>query len=378
MQAQSWNQLGQVVVPENYVHSVGLVIDGTTPYIALGTNSSYIIEKYTANSWEIIGTFPPNIHDFSFDVWDGVVYCAFNNSNNEISTMSNESGDWEYLDEPGFIKGDNVDISIGGLARPGTIEPFIAFADVNSLYKLSVMWFDGSNWEAVGGSGISTGMVNNNTLDLKISDQAIYVLYSDVDYNKKATLMKYKDYTWSIVGEAGFSDWELDSYQALAVWNNTPYVFATKLPYGKGLVYQYTNDSWQIVGSDEGIGIQSPQFKGLVCSQEGVLYIAYADPAIYPNNLVVKKYSNGDWENIGTDVSIGESESILLGIDNQSKPYVFYTGLGKDRGPIVKVYGNSDGIEDIQNASLISLSPNPANHIVKLKNNGNQRIKNVF
>ena len=374
MQAQSWNQLGQVIVPENYTHSVGLVIEGTTPYIALQTNSSYVIERYTGGSWEIIGTFPTNIHDFSFDVWEGVVYCAFNNSNYEISTMSNESGNWEYLDEPGFIKGQNMDISIGGLARPGTIEPFIAFADGNNLEKLSVMWFDGGNWEAVGGSGISAGMVNNNTLDIEVSDQAIYVLYSDVDYNNKATLMKYYDYTWSIVGEAGFSDWVLDTYQALAVWNNTPYVFATKLPYGHGLVYEYSNESWEIVGSNEGIGFQSPQFKSLVCSQEGILYIAYADPALYPNNLVVKKYINNDWENVGTDVSDGQSKSILIDIDTQGKPYVFYTGQGKDLGPIVKVYGNSDGLEDIQNTSLISLSPNPANRIVKLKNNGNQRI----
>ena len=368
MQAQSWYLIGQIEESVYYLSPNDVVIDGAVPYVSVYLVQKPVVMKYNGSSWETIGEISLTVTRFSFDVEDGMVYLAYSVNNSKISVVKSDGGEWEFVGDAEFANGGNVDIDVinGNL--------YIVYSDSDNNNKASVCKFNGESWDYLGSPGISSNYVTNNVLEIKAAEDDIYIVYGDIDYNEKATMMKYHNNEWSIIGEPGFSGNALNSTKALVVWNATPYVLASNLN-RKAVIYQYNGTSWEILGDETGLGIQTPQYKSIACSSEGVLFVSYTDPAYYGrNNLFVKKYINNTWEDVGADISTNQCDFGIIDIDNNAKPYIIYTGQDKGTKVFIKVYKDSDGIEDIQDASLVSLSPNPAFDKVKMINHGSQCI----
>jgi hypothetical protein len=79
--------------------------------------------------------------------------------------------------------------------------PYVAYRDANNSYKLTVMRFNGTNWEAVGTPGFSDGPVQYGSLDIAINSLGVpYVAYSDISYDKKAMVQRFNGTNWEVVG----------------------------------------------------------------------------------------------------------------------------------------------------------------------------------
>ena len=112
----------------------------------------------------------------------------------------------------------------------------------------------------LGGVGLQTfsaGTAQYTSLAIDPSGTP-YIAYQDVANGSKATVMKYTNGSWQIVGTAGFSAGAVDSdgvrYSYLTALafdpSGTPYfAYQDNGNGGKATVMKYASGSWQVVGA---------------------------------------------------------------------------------------------------------------------------------
>lgn len=116
-------------------------------------------------------------------------YIAFqdveNNGKVTVKKLNGES--WELVGEEAFSEGlaNYVD-----LAFDSNGVPYVAFQDVNFSNKLSVMSFNGTSWEYVAERGITQGSASHISMKLN-SDGEIFVAFKDGSVNNKASVIGY-------------------------------------------------------------------------------------------------------------------------------------------------------------------------------------------
>lgn len=196
-----------------------------------------------------------------------------------------------------------------------------------------------------------------------------YVAYIDTDPsngNKSFVNVKERydtnismDTNWVSVGGGSFlddpadediSNLSFDMY--LNIYNSpcdTPFVsYINKAGEIKVMKYNYDKKSWEAVRKDSNDRITGAEIASLSVNNNpnsdvdnGTPYIAYKDSSSH--KIVVKKYTNNGWTQVGSDICTtgkeGINSKIVLKIDN-GVPYVAYQEPDDDLGS----YGINGGI----------------------------------
>jgi hypothetical protein len=111
----------------------------------------------------------------------------------EISVMRNPV--WEFLGNAGFSAGAVEDVKLK--IYNGT--PYVAFRDLGTSGKATVMKYASNTWSPVGAAGISDGAVDDVGFDIGL-DGTLFVAYKDSANGNKATVMKNSGNGWTVVG----------------------------------------------------------------------------------------------------------------------------------------------------------------------------------
>ncbi|MEI6378779.1 MAG: hypothetical protein WCO55_03900 [Candidatus Falkowbacteria bacterium] len=271
-------QQGQAAYPVLAVHDHDN--SNKNIYLALsdlgaGGKAKVLINDYTSNDvWRALsnGLFSTAVKDLSLIVDKKIAYLAFQDvaQDGKATVMVNDNlGSWSALGSRGFSTGVASQIS---LQMGSTL--YITYLD-ESLDKVVVKKNSGNSWVNVGSSQtISNGNASN--LSLAIYGNQPCVGYIDYNIGHKATVMCYNGSSWNALGGSGFSAGQADNTTLLSHGNNLYISYLDKYNDNKATVMQWDGAQWQPLGpagfspSDTG----DPSMANL----DNNLYIAFTDP----------------------------------------------------------------------------------------------------
>ena len=258
-------------------------------------------------------------------------------------------GEWEGvgLGEGEFLADSGI---FGSIAfHPKTNEPYVVYADGNSLGKATVKRYDWTSWSVVGELEFTAGMAYGSVISFNPRTNEPYVFYADGNDNYKATVKKFDGNSWVNVGSPSFSAGSIASELKLSkvafhLTTNEPYVAYTDGGSGnKAVVKKYDGSSWVNVGS----GQISSDIAYPVClvfnSDTKEPFVAYSDGANH--KLTVKKYNGSSWVDVGS--GFGENNPILFSLalhPQTNEPYVAYIEQAGNEKVVVKKYDGSSWV----------------------------------
>uniref|UniRef100_UPI004049DED8 T9SS type A sorting domain-containing protein n=1 Tax=Gelidibacter sp. TaxID=2018083 RepID=UPI004049DED8 len=389
--AQSWQYVGTPGFSGGDVDYTSLALNSSDePYVAF-LDALYLdkasVMKFNGTNWETVGTrgFSANSVEWcSLAINNsGVPYVAFQDhsvSANRASVMKFDGTNWINVGSPGFSAAGAYHVS---LAINNAGVPYVAYRDHGNGLGATVMKFNGVNWENVGSPGFSDGQVADVSLKLNASGVP-YVAFKDYgsgDPNEgEITVMKFNGSNWETVGIPRFSDDEAD-YCTLAFSNaDEPYVaFTDKANQFKATVMKFNGSNWETVGS-AGFSPDRAFNFSLTFSSVGVPYLAYMDRDNEDKATVVK-FNGTNWETVGSHgFSEGRAFHTTLVLNGNDEPYLAISetslvGLSYRRASVIK-FTSTMSVQDNE-VSRVSLYPNPANNMVTLENlpHGETHIK---
>ncbi len=318
-----------------------------------------------SQSWNLVGTegFTGGIIMLSMAInAGGTPYVAFEDmaTGNKATVMKYNGSSWVTVGGAGFSAGSITMLSTRSIAIDGSGTPYVVYSDnATSVPGMAtVMKYNGSSWVNVGSAGFSAGTVGGSTYGaptIAIDGAGTpYVAYNDGSLGNKATVMKYNGTSWVNVGSAGFTPDIAYSTSIAIDGSGTPYLaFEDYATGGKATVMKYDGSAWVTVGSP-GFSTGVALFLSLALDGSGTPYLAYQDNPDSEKTTVMK-YNGTSWAPVGsTGFSAGQIVYTSLAIDGSGTPYVSY---GENRSTFydtVKVmkYNGSSWVEAGTGVSL--------------------------
>ena len=342
------------VYTDTYDKVVTITLNGDVGGTIKVDTTETIFTYIATIAWQTVGKkgFSDGLVNYTSLAFDknGVPYLAYTDGFGKATVMKYVSGTWTVVGKKDFSDGR---ASYTSLAIDKDGVPYLAYSDGDdygggSDKKATVMKYDNNTWTVVGTKGFSDGEVMFTSLAID-KDGVPYLAYQD-GFQGPATVMKYVSGTWTVVGTKGFSDdWVMGTSLAIDK-DGVPYLAYTDMNNsfeGPATVMKYNkyNDIWTVVGkkdfSDDGARDLS-----LAIDKDGVPYVAYGD-VTGVGKATVMKYVSGTWTVVGKkDFSDGRASYTSLAIDKDGVPYLAYSdgddyGGGSDKKATVMKYDNN-------------------------------------
>ncbi len=340
---ESWETVGNAGLSDGMAMYTSLFVDNGTPYVAYTDYSHSFkvkVKKYNGSSWETLGSSGPSIEQGYFPslvVDQGHLYIAFSDQEVDYkATVKRYDGSgWETVGNAGISAGIAEYISL--YIDDGT--PYVVYEDEGLSNKATVMKFNGSNWETVGSAGFTAGrefMSQNPTI--RVDNGVPYVAYRDPANGYKVTVMRFDGSDWQPVGSAGFTR-SVVVYPSQYVYNGVPYVAFQDNDNFKATVMKYNGNAWETVGN---AGISAGQARNTsLIVDNGVPFVAYVDDG-YGGRISVMRFNGSGWESVGNagfgpnPVGSSVHSYTSLYIDNGT-PYVsFVDGANSSKITVMK------------------------------------------
>ncbi|MCP4443601.1 MAG: hypothetical protein GY810_32255, partial [Aureispira sp.] len=322
---------------------LNLIFDTTSNQMFLGCRGSNqtVFKTYLNSTWDTIGLadfsgssgYVQSPHFIQGD--NNEFYVAFSDNTlgtGKLSVMHFDGTSWNYVGPPRFTANKGYYPS---LIRDASGTLFVGFQNGAASNKVSVMKFDGSNWAYVGGTTVSGSTGNeihlgfdaggvlhvvhrdflrlvvkklnaagaswsnatgapyiNRVEDIDMTQDAqgnFYIIYSDLDAPKKATVVKYNGTTTTTLGAANFTPGQAKSNSIKVSKSGVPYVAFADVANGNKLsVMQFNGTSWNNLGPAGFTG--SHTFEAtLSLDTADVPHVAYYSQT--SSGAAIKKYS---------------------------------------------------------------------------------------
>ncbi|MEJ8757762.1 T9SS type A sorting domain-containing protein [Pontibacter sp. H259] len=246
---------------------------------------------------------------------------------------------WQMVGAQGFSAG-GVQYSKIAIAPDGT--PYAAFSDGTLGGRATVMKYKNAQWELVGNAGFSGGMVQNvipNQLDLAIDANGIpYIAYTDGSRNDKATVMKFDGTQWVTVGAAGFTPW-VALYPSLTIdANGIPYLAFDE---GGASVMKFDGTAWVQVGARQFSVNGAVSDLDMALDGNGTPYVVFNEYADITGKGKAMKFDGTSWQTIGQgNFSTGKAIYSSLEVDAAGTPYVAFIDVANgDKASVIKYNG---------------------------------------
>ncbi len=355
------------------------------PYIAYvdyGNSRKATVMKFDGTDWVNVGSA-----GFSAGrIWytslaispSGQPYVAYMDSVNssKATVMGFNGTSWVTIGNAGFSEGEAEYTS---LAFSPSGQPYVAYEDYvpNSISRVSVMKFDGTNWGYVGNADFSAGSAIYISLTFSSSDGQPYVAYQDQSNLNKATVMKFNGTNWVNVGNAGFSAGEADWTSLALNSSGQPYVAYQDLANAnKATVMKFNGTNWVYVGNP-GFSTGIVSCTSLAFSPaDGLPYVAYEDCG----NLckaTLMRFDGTSWASVGNAAFSAYSVYYTsLAFSPVGQSYVAFQDWSIEGQATVMYYDAPVGINELQESGF-TLYPNPASDVITLEISGESVKSNI-
>lgn len=324
---------------------LNLRFSGTTPYVAYkhsATSNRGIVRLFNGTTWDIVGGSPfsttaADLICFEFSQ-DNTPY-VFYKENNLLTVKKFNGTAWENVGTPGF--GNGADFS---LAFQGNM-PYVSYRDTDASNGATVKKFNGTSWETVGVAGfglpaVGPGMVQYTSL--AFDGTTPYIAYASFEFGYKACVRKFNGTNWEAVGNQGFST-GATTFVSLLISNGIPYVAYKDDASANGqraTVKKFDGTNWVTAGTE---GFSTAPAYNLSLSVDGTTpYVAYASGSSTSayNEAVVMKLDNtgAGWERVGAVTNLYTTDALARFVFNGTTPYIYYKNQNS-KGSVRKFNG---------------------------------------
>jgi len=322
----SWETVGNSGFSSGEANNIQIQVDNGTPYVLYsdaGQSGRIVVMKFDGTAWVPVGGGPLTsvssafFYDLSMYVYKGTPYVAFPDPANQLKgTMMRFNGSgWETLG--GFYTTTTVS-SLSLYVYEGT--PYLGYQRGFGGNKANVIKFNGSSWETVGNVDLSGGA--SDYLSLYVDAGTPYLAYQDSNSGKRITVKKLDGGAWQPVGNAGFSA-GTSTHTSLFVYGGTPYVAYKNYNDNGVMIMKYTGSAWELLGG----GVAGSGTYPSLYVYDGVPYVAYQDYGL-SSKATVKKLK----KTVSYDGNGSTSGTVPAGT------------IGYDKNAIVTVLGNSGNL----------------------------------
>jgi hypothetical protein len=245
---KSWVDIAKSGVSSGGASRITLVLDSNgKPYVAYEDHAigyKLAVMKFTGESWIEVGkagfsAANPRSLCLAFDPND-TAYVAYQDSDNNrrVTVMKYAENRWITIGSAGFPvrkPGYPNKIEDVCLAIDSRGVPYVAFQDCSDENRAAVMMYNGDTWVDVGKPGFSAGGVTDISLAID-SNGMPYIAYrnerfeniygeaSQLENDMQATVMKYENDRWSVVGIEAFPPRHTSNISIRINPSDTPYV----------------------------------------------------------------------------------------------------------------------------------------------------------
>jgi uncharacterized repeat protein (TIGR01451 family) len=150
----------------------------------------------------------------------------------------------------------------------------------------------------------------------------VYTAFSDAQNSARATVKRYVNGYWSLMGNAGFSDARAD-YVKIAVDNlNHVYVAYQDYANGKKITVKYYNGfSWVNVGTPGFSALKVTELDLTIDQATNKPFVTFADTTA---NITVMDFNGTSWNTVGSSTMLLGGNASLGMVANANIPYVVY------------------------------------------------------
>ncbi|MCT4623950.1 MAG: Omp28-related outer membrane protein [Schleiferiaceae bacterium] len=305
---------------------------------------------------------------------DGLTpYVAYSDGNNGVTVKKFESGTWTTIST---LSSSGVQI---GFDLGANDQPYVAMQDGSDGYRGNCYTYDGQSWVKVGGqaySGTAAGVWN----DLKIHNSTgdVYVLWNDFSGGRIANVSKWDGNSWTLVGGGPLSNDEVMFDQNLEIDQGSGHLYVVNRVRLAGSdainAYKFNGNQWNNIGTNVSNGVAEDVV--MTMNDHGSILVAFTDFNAAQSASAIS-YQNGTWAPIGPSGFSGNAAKNLQITSLWNKPFVmFEEPSGKST---VRSY--TDPVVSIKEFSVIntlSVYPNPTSSILNLKDVEMGAVVKVF
>jgi hypothetical protein len=292
------------------------------------------VKKFNGTNWEDVGSprFSSGSAGYVKIAFNGdiphVIYKDYSLGGKAVVMQYSSSNGWvAFAGASGGISDGEVESTDIEIIDSGDgFKIYAAYKDIENGDGITVKKNDDSfsfNWSDVGTPGFSDGELDGSesVLDLELDKDGIpYVAFVDKANGKEITVMKYNGSEWEVVGSKGFTEDGSSDYAEKPSFeiNDNGDIYLSVIHdqyYDSSVVYKYTNSNstWNKLGTDPiTTSNYITNFTSLDIDIENNVYVGYMD-GDNNNKASVMKYSDPEDKTIdnedisGIEPNIGET-----------------------------------------------------------------------
>lgn len=275
---------------------------------------------------------------------NGSVYAVFAtgfanyNSDYKLSVLSFNGIDWDKINTDDIILNQGgadfyIDFNTAGV-------PFIAYSGENNILK--VVSFDGSNWNNLG----NTSFFVYNGLDFSISPNGVpFIAGYQNGSNQGTKVVSFDGENWNIVGDnLPISSSQILKHSLTFKPNGVPVLaYTDRLNNYQSFVKTFDGLNWSDNGSNINSLIGHPtNIQKIICSPNGTIFLSIIGQSPYRSSYVISINGN-NWGKVGDIISSNYSyqEPLIsqdITIDKNGFPVVTYSDLTISNNTVVKKF----------------------------------------
>lgn len=316
-------------------NDTALICTTNPAYLSITAQLGAAYKWYKSDSadWQSIAGngLPINAQSPQLTVYDGTPYIALNDNNNgSMSAVYYYNGlNWQQL---GGTIGSTPLFGQKIVFHNGT--PYVTGYSSNNA-QLSLYKFDGINWVQIGASFGNTYM---QSIGLSFVGNTPYVGFIDFSNNRKLSVYKYDSSSWLQVGNSFGSDYT----QSLSLQANAGVVyvaFGDQSNLGRATLNKFDGTNWVQVGS--AFGGNFTNGLSLAFNNAGTPYVAISDGGANNYQTGVYQFNGSNWVLVGNRFGGNNTYSQYLAF-NANEPYVAINeGSNSGKSAVYKYNGSN-------------------------------------
>ena len=377
--AQQWNYVGSRGIGNGMGHGFyqSLALDATgTPYVAyvdVDHNYKISVIRYQNNDWEWVGTpgistgSAWNIVKIKINPVNNQPYVLFKDDtqNHNISLMYFDGSTWQSVGNYAFTT--NGGIYDYDLTFSSTGVPYVSFRDANNSSGISVMKYDNNSWQPVGNPSFAvlSSAISNTDIEMTSNDLPVVGFNESSGGTARLSVMQFDGSDWNYVGSSQISNGSA-SYIDVEIDSNDQIYVACKDDWTT-IVRYFDGSSWQILGQAFPAN-ENLYYHDLEISPGGEVYLGYQIDTSSSDYMNVKRFVNNNWQLVGTPDFTGATATYTqLELDTYGNIYVAFQDSGAGDSTSVMFYQNTGSIDKTPKNQII-IYPNPVETDLFIKN----------